>query len=267
MFEGSHLLGIPLLVFSAGIGDIIDGVLIRHFSQYYVPENPFYPIEHLPQLKSPGSTLPITSHLPTSPAEYGAQMGIPKTIYIIANHLDFEQDLTVQDLPPKLLPHKPSTFSPSDLVSGFRANAPIHVFNKHEALVMTAPYYETQIYPRKNAIVLGDSLGDALMVAKDSTDNVIRIGFLQTNEKHNKTKKTHLAKYLDSFDIVFVDNDDGIGLVNQILDFFTNNSSSTTEAKADTNRSVVFESTDGGVDAALEKILTGVQVFAPHHIE
>ena len=227
LFQYSNSLGVPLLVFSAGVGDIIDSVLLHNFSKYYTPHNPYYPIAHLPILPTikqvHQSLLPgpegiietsISTHSPSSPVEYGAVQGIPKTVHIIANHLEFARDITDQNDP--LDPLTPKTFKTTDLISGFRDNKSIHVFNKHYELVKNAPYFTSEIHPRTNAIVLGDSLGDALM-HNDPSDTVIRLGFLNTS-KH-KSVTSHINQYMAAFDIVFVDSDLGIDWVNQILDF------------------------------------------------
>eukprot|EP00461_Guttulinopsis_vulgaris_P000948 UN00948 len=226
MFKYSNELQIPLLIFSAGIGDIIDSVLLHHFSQYYQPSNPFYPIDQLPQqykeqkseqqqqeqittqtnnvnnltldtnpttivtldetaqraLLSPTSLEQAVEHNP------GILPGVPRTIYILANHFDFHSaaaaNTTCDDTTNTVKRFDPTTHKADDVLCGFY-NDRIHVFNKHEELVKKADYYPTQIKPRTNCLLLGDSLGDALMMAADSTDNVVRIAFLNTSKIKN----------------------------------------------------------------------------------
>jgi hypothetical protein len=291
LFHLSHFLRVPLLVFSAGIGDIIDSVLISQFKHCYVPINPYYQIpqeDEQCQLENPtisnetraqNLTLDIPDHLltlhsPSSPLEYGSVQGIPRTIYIIANHLEFERCKTVQiddsnnttqttsenNIPTsELIRIDQKTHHYTDVVSGFYTNnntvGPIHILNKHEELVKTAPYYKDHIYPRRNVILMGDALGDADMVAKSSTDNVIRVGFLNTST--SKSVQKYLNIYLEQFDIVFVDCDDGIGWVNLVLKFFEDNCPTYLERENDQHNN--DKSVEVNVQSIIHDMCKGVQ--------
>ena len=87
----------------------------------------------------------------------------------------------------------------------------IHVFNKNEALKMHLDYFEAQ-KSRKNSILMGDSLGDLKMVeGVESVANCLTIGFLNTKVDEM------LGRYMESFDIVLVD-DNTMDVPNQILE-------------------------------------------------
>lgn len=222
LFTISHhsKLDVPILVFSAGIGDVIDAVLLHHFQSHYQTQNPFYPIQPVDKMipedepTSPNSPLPPDALQDKVEHNPGYVVSAPKNVYIIANHLAF---CTAAD---GVLVNRfdASTFRDDDLICGFEKQheTAIHVFNKHEALVKRADYYQEKIAPRTNVLLLGDSLGDSVMVCPHtSTDNVVRIAFLNTSK--SKTVESHLNAYLKAFDIIFVDSDAGIAFCNIIL--------------------------------------------------
>lgn len=63
------------------------------------------------------------------------------------------------------------------MITGFKDKI-IHVFNKNEYALKNTDFYDI-VANRDNAIVLGDSLGDAQMTkGMDHCQNVLRIGFL-----------------------------------------------------------------------------------------
>lgn len=228
LFTRAHhtKLNVPILVFSAGIGDVIDAVLLHQFQAHYQTQNPFYPIKPLPFLPttpsaagedaqnlnepmSPGALEEETVHNP------GYLVSAPDNVYIIANHFAFQ---TATPTPTAVNRFDASAYRDDDIICGFEKQheTAIHVFNKHEALVKKADYYPHRILPRTNVLLLGDSLGDSVMVdPHTSTDNVIRVAFLNTSK--NKTVESHLQAYLKAFDIIFVDSDGGIAFCNTIL--------------------------------------------------
>lgn len=54
----------------------------------------------------------------------------------------------------------------------------IHVFNKNEYAVKNTDFYN-EVVDRENAIVLGDSLGDAAMTqGMEHCQNALKIGFI-----------------------------------------------------------------------------------------
>ena len=138
---------IPLLIFSAGIADVLDGVI-----------------------QALGFAHPNQT--------------------VIGNRMIFEDDAVGK-------------------LVGFQ-DPLIHVFNKNEALKMHLAYFEAQ-KARKNSILMGDSLGDLKMVeGVDSVANCLTIGFLNTKVEEM------MEKYMESFDIVLVD-DNTMDVPNQIL--------------------------------------------------
>jgi hypothetical protein len=102
---------------------------------------------------------------------------------------------------------------------------------------------------------MGDALGDADMVAKSSTDNVIRVGFLNTST--SKSVQKYLNIYLEQFDIVFVDCDDGIGWVNLVLKFFEDNCPTYLERENDQNNN--DKSVEVNVQSIIHDMCKGVQ--------
>ncbi|MBW6461677.1 MAG: hypothetical protein K0B07_01360 [DPANN group archaeon] len=85
----------------------------------------------------------------------------------------------------------------------------IHVANKDETAIKKTPVYDL-IKSRKNVILLGDSPDDIKMVSGFNYDNIIKVGFLNENQKNN------LELYKKMFDIVIL-NDSGMDAVNNLL--------------------------------------------------
>lgn len=127
--------GIPLLVFSAGIKDVIEEVLAQH---------------------------------------YGA---LPDGLHVVSNKM---------------------AWSPAGRHTGFHPPL-IHMFNKDESHLRGVGWFE-DAGARRNALVLGDSLGDAVMAGDDGErhDVVLRVGFLNEVE----TEGELLAAYSRAFDVV-----------------------------------------------------------------
>lgn len=85
----------------------------------------------------------------------------------------------------------------------------IHVHNKDEAILKNYSFYD-KLKNRKNVILLGDSLGDAKMAKGMPHDEVIKIGFL------NEDNRDHLKYYSQAFDLVLI-GDASFYFVNQLL--------------------------------------------------
>jgi cytosolic 5'-nucleotidase 3 len=85
----------------------------------------------------------------------------------------------------------------------------IHVYNKDETILKKFDFYN-KVKNRKNLILLGDSLGDAKMANGMSHDEVIKIGFL------NEDNREHLKYYSQLFDLVII-GDASFYFVNQLL--------------------------------------------------
>ncbi|GJQ84706.1 hypothetical protein Trydic_g21113 [Trypoxylus dichotomus] len=100
-------------------------------------------------------------------------------VKVVANFLKYDEDGVIQ---------------------GFRDSIIINVFNKNESVLCGTEYYKT-IKDRTNAIVVGDSLGDATMFdCMDNKNAVLKIGFLYEHSEEN------LPVYMDTFDIVLIDD-------------------------------------------------------------
>ncbi|KAH1027824.1 hypothetical protein HUJ05_001261 [Dendroctonus ponderosae] len=90
-------------------------------------------------------------------------------------------------------------FNEDGTIMGFKDKI-IHVFNKNEYAVKNTDFYG-EVADRENAIVLGDSLGDAAMTqGMEHCQNALKIGFLYEQIEDS------LPQYLDTFDIVLVDD-------------------------------------------------------------
>ncbi|CAL8069850.1 unnamed protein product [Orchesella dallaii] len=107
-------------------------------------------------------------------------------------------------------------FDETGLLKGF-SEPVVHVFNKNEAVLHDdhAAYFEN-LKSRHNVILMGDSLGDTNMATGvQNAETVLKIGFLNTH------LEDHLPAYMDSFDVVLVD-DQSMDFINSILDLVIN---------------------------------------------
>jgi len=126
---------IPVLVFSAGVGDLLEEVLRR--------EKAFFP-----------------------------------NMKVISNYMEFDDE---------------------GFCKGFRKPL-IHMFNKNET-ALDGPSYFEDLSHRGNAVVLGDSLGDANMDKGMSNPGaILKIAFL--NDKIDE----RMDSFLKTFDVVLVDD-------------------------------------------------------------
>jgi 5'-nucleotidase len=139
--------GVPVLIFSAGIGQLLEYVLERDALRF-------------------------------------------QNLKIISNYMEYDEHERVKAFKPPL----------------------IHMFNKNENMVKH--FYLEDLRHRKNALVLGDSLGDVQMShgmpSNGSQSAILKIGFL--NDKVDE----RLEEFMNHFDIVLVD-DQTFDLVNLIL--------------------------------------------------
>lgn len=88
----------------------------------------------------------------------------------------------------------------------------IHTFNKNETSVKNSPIY-SPIKNRKNVILLGDSLGDIGMVEGFDYENLLKIGFLNSDVDKN------LDEYKKHFDVV-ITNDSSLEFVYNLIKEF-----------------------------------------------
>jgi cytosolic 5'-nucleotidase 3 len=87
----------------------------------------------------------------------------------------------------------------------------IHSMNKDETVVRNFPSIYKEIESRKNVLLLGDGLGDLGMVSGFEYEGLIKIGFLDEDNKANQDA------YSQAFDVVLTDNAD-FGEVNDLLE-------------------------------------------------
>ncbi len=85
----------------------------------------------------------------------------------------------------------------------------IHSMNKHETEVKGLPIYE-ELIRRKNALLLGDGLGDLGMIEGFDYENLIKVGFLNYNVEDS------LEKFKENFDVVLL-NDASMDYINGLL--------------------------------------------------
>lgn len=89
----------------------------------------------------------------------------------------------------------------------------IHNMNKDETVVRNFPFYG-KVKDRKNVILLGDGLDDVDMIEGFDYDNLIKIGFL------NSDIENHLPHYKEKYDVVIM-SDGTMDFVNDLLEYIT----------------------------------------------
>jgi len=150
LFEDLQKEKVPIIVFSAGIGDMVTAVL-KHCDVYFC------------------------------------------NVKVISNFLKYNDE---------------------GVIEGFRDKL-IHVFNKNECAIKNTGFFDV-VAERENALVLGDSLGDANMTeGMENLKNVLKIGFL-----YNHVDQA-LPSYMENFDIVLVD-DQTMNVPKEILNYIKN---------------------------------------------
>ena len=87
----------------------------------------------------------------------------------------------------------------------------IHVFNKDETSIEAFPHIYAQIEHRKNVILLGDSLWDIGMVHGFNYKNLLKIGFLNSDDEALR------EQYLEAFDVI-IDHDGDFSFVLKCLE-------------------------------------------------
>ncbi|KAK9508528.1 hypothetical protein O3M35_006067 [Rhynocoris fuscipes] len=139
-----HLSEIPVLVFSAGLGNVVTQILLHYKIKYY-------------------------------------------NVHVISNFFKVEQGKII----------------------GFLGTL-LHVFNKNQHAIESCAYFK-ELAGRENVILMGDSLGDALMSeGVQGNGTILKIGFLSTHIDQ------FLPQYMDKFDIVLLD-DQTMNVFNAIL--------------------------------------------------
>ena len=86
----------------------------------------------------------------------------------------------------------------------------IHTLNKDETIVKNFPEINEKVEARKNVILLGDGLGDLEMITGFEYDNLLTIGFLNSDYNQNQDE------YEEQFDIV-LKGDGDFDYVNKLI--------------------------------------------------
>eukprot|EP00729_Bicosta_minor_P006482 gene6482-26624_t len=190
MLARAHAAKVPLLIFSAGLADVIEEVLT--------------------QVGAPvGSSTSIVSnrmrwkHAPASE---------PARRHPSSGDNEDESDDGSCDARTTPLPGGASSLTPApsatQLLHSF-SEPLIHMFNKNQSQVPVADQHG-----RPHALVLGDGLGDPAMLdgAARPPTHILRIGFLNYADPEN-----HIAKYEKVYDIVLL-GDQTMAPVNAVFE-------------------------------------------------
>ncbi len=86
----------------------------------------------------------------------------------------------------------------------------IHGYNKDETLLEKIPEIYAKIANRTNVVLLGDSLGDLGMVSGFDYRQLIRIGFLLSDDQ------TNIKSFKENFDFILSDQED-FYTINQLI--------------------------------------------------
>eukprot|EP01041_Mallomonas_annulata_P004008 gene4008-7985_t len=173
---------VPILIFSAGIGDIVEEVL----RQGVVDQPPF-------TLTGSASRGPSSVVLLNGDGD-GIPSALPSNVHVVSNRMIFSGN------------------EPSAHLIGFDEQV-FHVFNKKGSSILHTPFLQTgDLCRRKNLLLIGDSLGDPHMAEglPHSEDSIIRIGFLNDH-------LDRLPLYLTAFDVVIL-GDPGFDIPLAIVD-------------------------------------------------
>jgi hypothetical protein len=193
LFELIYKLDIPMVIFSAGIGDFIDAVVYDCVPHLYVPC-----VEglHCGNGKESNPNGEKFNH--NDQVSRIHQSDQKRLVRLIANYLLLEELSTEGYDTNHDENHTCGEIGQNtDSVSAnnTKTNAkkyiksllepPINVLNKAEAIIQTESYYTSQMKPRYNSIVIGDAIGDSKMI-NDAVDshNVIRVGFFQQRDSN-----------------------------------------------------------------------------------
>lgn len=89
----------------------------------------------------------------------------------------------------------------------------IYGMNKDETMLQNFPVFE-KVKNRRNVLLIGDSLDDVGMVEGFKYDNLIKIGFLNSNIEES------LEKYKEVFDVVITNDGDLDFIINLLKELF-----------------------------------------------
>ena len=174
-----EICNIPCLIFSAGIADVVEEILLLGYQQKLNNLYTSFPLSNIITLSN---TISNISHI-----------SLPSNLHVVSNRMIF------------------SGMSLEDHVIGFDGIC-FHVHNKKASSIINTPFLQLpDIKQRTNILLLGDSLGDLDMsegLSYDS-DNIIKIGFLNDHIER-------LPEYLKGFDLVIL-GDPGLEIPLEII--------------------------------------------------
>ena len=170
---------VPVTVFSAGIGDVIEEVLRQRYRA--VPH---------PRLRVVSNAMVWRSGAGAEAEEGGSAEPPPPPP------------------PPPLSPLSPPPH-PDDVVAGF-SEPVLHPFNKFAGGVMGALPFFAELRARPHVLLLGDSPGDVTMADGLGCAHVLRVGFL------NDAVEANIERFRGLFDVV-VTHDGAADWVTRLL--------------------------------------------------
>uniref|UniRef100_A0A0M3IPZ0 5'-nucleotidase n=1 Tax=Ascaris lumbricoides TaxID=6252 RepID=A0A0M3IPZ0_ASCLU len=195
---------VPLLIFSAGIGNIIDICLRKKMVN--VPKN-VHLVSNMMLFDAEGIACGFSEPLIHTFCKNGSMIekcpSLRKEIAGRFNVLLLGDSLGGTSF---LYINTSSTWCDitfEGIACGF-SEPLIHTFCKNGSMIEKCPSLRKEIAGRFNVLLLGDSLGDLHMAdgyrPNGDEITVLKIGFL------NRAFDTHYEKFLDGFDIVLVDD-------------------------------------------------------------
>jgi HAD superfamily hydrolase (TIGR01544 family) len=206
-----HFHKIPLLIFSAGIGDILQEVLRWHlpeivkFPEIYVISNHCIWSDEertMTKERTTDSELAETNDSDKKHHDHLIHKALEATVTQHNTH-QTEEDRSSIPYSSSAVMAVNNVKKANNELKGFSLPV-IHVFNKKSTFFLETPYFtRTDSSQRQNIVLIGDSLGDITMTEgmidiKDP-ENVLKIGFL--NDRIER-----LPSYLKVFDIIILDD-------------------------------------------------------------
>jgi HAD superfamily hydrolase (TIGR01544 family) len=204
-----HFHKIPLLIFSAGIGDILQEVLRWHlpeiikFPEIYVISNHCVWSNEERTTEKHGNSSDELAETNDSDKKHQDHL-IHKVLEATVTQHDVQQSHEDRSA----IPYSSSAVmavnnAKNDSLKSFSLPV-IHVFNKKATFFLETPYFtRSDSSQRQNVVLIGDSLGDITMnegmIGIKDPENVLKIGFL--NDRIER-----LPSYLKAFDIVILDD-------------------------------------------------------------
>lgn len=163
-FDHLHEHSIPLLIFSAGIGDILEELILQ--------AGVFHPnVKVFSNYMDFDESVSRHTSSDTIPTQARTEI------------MCFTPDVSLQGV-----------------LTAFKGEL-IHIYNKREGALLNTGHFQ-ELRTRPNVLLLGDSLGDLNMAdGVQDMENILKIGFL--NDKVRSDKRSKATKRVCSFDLVY----------------------------------------------------------------